>query len=126
VVLIVCAGAAHTADSDVMATKAPPAPKRTGRVYRRLPAEDEPHSMWSLAPSGPSSRRSASRGVEEFALNWKFIFVLEAGLDPYPLQFANAVLPSPAFSSKPLSLRRAFTQSAVELRLVRRCAFFAR
>jgi hypothetical protein len=85
VVLIVCAGAAHTADSDVMATKAPPAPKRTGRVHRRLPAEDEPHS--DMQPGAERAEQSTIgiKGVEEFALNWKFIFVLEAGLDPYPL-----------------------------------------
>jgi hypothetical protein len=82
VVLIVCAGAAHAADSDVMATKAPPAPKpkRTGRAHRRLPAEDEPHS--DVEPGAERAERStiAIKCVEEFALNWKFIFVLEAGL----------------------------------------------
>lgn len=82
--LIVRAGAAR-ADSDVMATKAPPAPKRTGRVHRRLPAEDEPHS--DMQPGAERAEQSTIgiKGVEEFALNWKFIFVLEAGLDPYPL-----------------------------------------
>jgi hypothetical protein len=36
--------------------------------------------MWSLAPRAERST-IAIKGVEEFALNWKFIFVLEAGLD---------------------------------------------
>jgi hypothetical protein len=51
-----------------------PAPPNFLQKMNRIP-------MWSLAPSGLSQSTIGIKGVEEFALNWKFIFVLEAGLD---------------------------------------------
>jgi len=132
--LTICIGAAHAADSDVMVTKAPPAPKApaactsfwefiatpcpltwhgitvygaidTGVGWQSHGAPFDPQfvtgasyflqkmnrsAMWGLAPSGLSQSTIGIKGIEPLGQDWKFIFQLEAGFDPYSLQFANS------------------------------------
>jgi predicted porin len=46
-------------------------------------------AMWGLAPSGLGASNIGIRGAESIGGDWKFIFQLEAGFDPYSLQFSN-------------------------------------
>ena len=46
--------------------------------------------MWGLAPSGLSQSTIGVKGVEPIGGDFNFIFRLEAGFDPYSLQFANS------------------------------------
>jgi predicted porin len=45
--------------------------------------------QWSLAPNGLSNSNIGIKGNEPFAPGWAFIFDLQAGFDPYSLQFSN-------------------------------------
>src|ERR1700731_1916339 len=45
--------------------------------------------QWSLAPNGLSNSNIGIKGKEPFAPGWAFIFDLQAGFDPYSLQFSN-------------------------------------
>src|SRR6202045_2107499 len=45
--------------------------------------------QWSLAPNGLNNSNIGIKGNEPFAPGWAFIFDLQAGFDPYSLQFAN-------------------------------------
>jgi len=47
-------------------------------------------AMWGLAPNGLSQSNIGVKGIEPIAPGWNFIFQLEAGFDPYSLQFASA------------------------------------
>ena len=47
-------------------------------------------AMWGLAPNGLSQSNIGIKGREQIAPGIDFIFQLEAGFDPYSLQFANA------------------------------------
>ena len=44
---------------------------------------------WDLAPNGLSKSNIGIKGKEPLAPGWAFIFDLQAGFDPYSLQFAN-------------------------------------
>jgi predicted porin len=46
-------------------------------------------AMWGLAPSGLGASSIGVRGAESIGGDWKFIFQLEAGFDPYSLQLSN-------------------------------------
>jgi len=46
-------------------------------------------AMWELAPGGLSQSNIGIRGAESIGGDWKFIFQLEAGFDPYSLQLSN-------------------------------------
>jgi len=46
-------------------------------------------ALWNIAPNGLSTSVIGIKGKEEFALEWSFIFDLEAGFNPYSLQLAN-------------------------------------
>jgi len=46
-------------------------------------------AMWQLAPGGLSASNIGIRGAESIGGDWKFIFQLEAGFDPYSLQLSN-------------------------------------
>jgi predicted porin len=46
--------------------------------------------MWELAPGGLSQSNIGIRGAESIGGDWKFIFQLEAGFDPYSLQLSNS------------------------------------
>ena len=46
-------------------------------------------AMWGLAPGGLSASNIGIRGAEPIGGDWKFIFQLEAGFDPYSLQLSN-------------------------------------
>jgi predicted porin len=45
--------------------------------------------QWSLAPNGLTNSNIGIKGKEPLASGWAFIFDLEAGFDPYSLQFSN-------------------------------------
>jgi predicted porin len=46
-------------------------------------------AQWSLAPNGLSNSNIGIKGNEAFAPGWAFIFDVQAGFDPYSLQFSN-------------------------------------
>src|SRR5471032_1703559 len=46
--------------------------------------------MWTLAPSGVGATNIGIRGAESIGGDWKAIFQLEAGFDPYSLQLSNS------------------------------------
>ena len=46
-------------------------------------------AIWGLAPSGLGASSIGIRGAESIGGDWKFIFQLEAGFDPYSLQLSN-------------------------------------
>jgi predicted porin len=46
-------------------------------------------SRWDLGPNALSQSNIGIKGNEPFAPGWAFIFDLQAGFDPYSLQFAN-------------------------------------
>ena len=46
-------------------------------------------AMWGLAPSGLGASNIGIRGAESIGGDWKFIFQLEAGFDPYSVQLSN-------------------------------------
>jgi predicted porin len=46
--------------------------------------------MWLPSPGGLSQSAIGIRGAENIGGDWKFIFQLEAGFDPYSLQFSNS------------------------------------
>jgi predicted porin len=47
------------------------------------------HPRWDLGPNGLSQSNIGIKGKEPLAAGWAFIFDLQAGFDPYSLQFAN-------------------------------------
>lgn len=47
------------------------------------------HAQWSLAPNGLTNSNIGIKGNEPLAPGWTFVFDLEAGFDPYSLQFSN-------------------------------------
>ena len=61
-------------------------------------------AMWGLAPNGLSQSNIGIKGKEQIAPGWDFIFQLEAGFDPYSLQFANA--PQSLFENRGLALNQ--------------------
>ncbi|MDR3489004.1 MAG: hypothetical protein P4M05_29365, partial [Bradyrhizobium sp.] len=46
-------------------------------------------AMWTLAPSGVGASSIGIKGAESIGGDWKFIFQLEAGFDPYSMQLSN-------------------------------------
>ena len=46
-------------------------------------------AQWSLAPNGLSNSNIGIKGNEPLAPGWAFVFDLQAGFDPYSLQFSN-------------------------------------
>jgi predicted porin len=46
-------------------------------------------ALWGLAPNGLSQSNIGVKGNEPIGAGWSFVFDLEAGFDPYSLQFAN-------------------------------------
>jgi predicted porin len=45
--------------------------------------------QWSLGPNGLSNSNIGIKGNEPLAPGWAFVFDLQAGFDPYSLQFSN-------------------------------------
>jgi predicted porin len=45
--------------------------------------------QWSLAPNGLTNSNIGIKGNEPLAPGWAFVFDVEAGFDPYSLQFSN-------------------------------------
>src|ERR1700676_5389185 len=54
-----------------------------------LIAKNSNRALWGLAPNGLTQSNIGIKGNEPFAPGWAFVFDLEAGFDPYSLQFAN-------------------------------------
>ncbi len=46
-------------------------------------------ALWGLAPNGLSQSNIGIKGNEPLAPGWAFVFDLQAGFNPYSLQFAN-------------------------------------
>ena len=61
--------------------------------------------MWGIAPNGLSQSQIGIKGIEPIAPDWNFIFQLEAGFDPYSLQFANSPGSEWANKGVPLTLQ---------------------
>src|ERR1700683_2043041 len=59
----------------------------TGEEY--LIQKNSNRALWGLAPNALSQSNIGIKGNEPFAPGWAFIFDLQAGFDPYSLQFAN-------------------------------------
>ena len=60
--------------------------------------------MWLPSPGGLSASTIGIRGAENIGGDWKFIFQLEAGFDPYSLQFSNS--PQSLFDNKGVPLNQ--------------------
>jgi predicted porin len=58
-----------------------------GQEY--LISKNSNRALWGLAPSALSQSNIGIKGNEPFAPGWAFVFDLQAGFDPYSLQFAN-------------------------------------
>ena len=50
-------------------------------------------AMWTLAPSGVGASSIGIKGAESIGGDWKFIFQLEAGFDPYSINCRTALSP---------------------------------
>ena len=64
--------------------------------------------MWELAPSGLGASNIGIRGAESIGGDWKFIFQLEAGFDPYSLQLSNSA--QSVFDNKGVPLNQQIRQ----------------
>jgi predicted porin len=64
-------------------------------------------AMWGLAPNGLSQSNIGIKGKEQIAPGLDFIFQLEAGFDPYSLQFANS--PQSLFENRGLPVNQQST-----------------
>jgi predicted porin len=58
-----------------------------GQEY--LISKNSNRALWGLAPNGLSQSNIGIKGNEPLAPGWAFVFDLQAGFDPYSLQFAN-------------------------------------
>jgi predicted porin len=58
-----------------------------GQEY--LISKNSNRALWGLAPNGLSQSNIGIKGNEPIAPGWAFVFDLQAGFDPYSLQFAN-------------------------------------
>ncbi|MGC2122996.1 MAG: porin [Xanthobacteraceae bacterium] len=58
-----------------------------GQEY--LISKNSNRALWGLAPNGLSQSNIGIKGSEPVAPGWAFVFDLEAGFNPYSLQFAN-------------------------------------
>jgi predicted porin len=54
-----------------------------------LISKNSNHALWGPAPNALAQSNIGIKGNEPFAPGWTFVFDLEAGFDPYSLQFAN-------------------------------------
>jgi predicted porin len=58
-----------------------------GQEY--LISKNSNRALWGLAPNGLSQSNIGIKGNEPIAPGWAFVFDLQAGFDPFSLQFAN-------------------------------------
>ena len=61
----------------------------SGQEY--LISKNSNRALWGLAPNALSQSNIGIKGNEPFAPGWALIFDLQAGFDPYSLQFANGI-----------------------------------
>jgi predicted porin len=59
----------------------------TGQEY--LIQKNSNRALWGLAPNAMSNSNIGIKGTEQIAPGWSFVFDLEAGFDPYSLNFSN-------------------------------------
>ena len=68
--------------------------------------------QWSLAPNGLTNSNIGIKGNEPLAPGWAFIFDLQAGFDPYSLQFSNGPHSVAQNSGVPLTNQTAGSDSS--------------
>src|SRR5215475_7821919 len=54
-----------------------------------LISKNSNRALWGQAPNALSQSVIGLKGSEEFASGWSFVFLVEAGFDPYSLELAN-------------------------------------
>ena len=69
-------------------------------------------ALWGLAPNGLSQSNIGIKGNEPFAPGWAFIFDLQAGFDPYSLQFANGPRSVAQNAGVPLTSQNSYSDSS--------------
>ena len=77
-----------------------------------LIAKNSNRALWSLAPNGLSQSNIGIKGREPFAAGWAFIFDVQAGFDPYSLQFANGPRSVAQNAGVPLTSQDAYSDSS--------------
>lgn len=86
-------------------TKSPP-----GVEY--LLSKNSNGSQWNLAPNGLTQSNIGISGNEPFAPDWAFVFLLEAGFDPYSFKFADGPGSIAQNAGVPLNQQTANTDSS--------------
>ena len=77
-----------------------------------LISKNSNRALWSLAPNGLSQSNIGIKGKEPFAAGWAFVFDLQAGFDPYSLQFANGPRSVAQNAGVPLTSQDAYSDSS--------------
>jgi predicted porin len=67
---------------------------------------------WDLAPNGLTQSNIGIKGKEPLAEGWAFIFDLQAGFDPYSLQFANGPHSVAQNAGIPLTSQNSYADSS--------------
>jgi predicted porin len=81
-----------------------------GQEY--LISKNSNRALWGQAPNGLSQSNIGIKGTEAFAPGWSFVFLLEAGFDPYSLQLANGPHSIAQNSGTPLDQQNANADSS--------------
>ena len=69
-------------------------------------------SLWSLAPNALSNSTIGIKGTEPIGGNFSVVFDLDAGFDPYSLQFSNGSGSVAANTGVPQNLQTAYSDSS--------------
>ena len=69
-------------------------------------------ALWGLAPNALTQSNIGIKGNEPLAYGWAFVFDLEAGFDPYSLQFANGPNSVAQNAGVPLTLQNTNADSS--------------
>src|SRR6202790_5084013 len=77
-----------------------------------LISKNSNRALWGLAPNALSQSNIGIKGNEPFAPGWAFVFDLEAGFDPYSLQFANGPHSVAQNAGVPLTSQNSFADSS--------------
>jgi predicted porin len=70
------------------------------------------HAQWGLGPNALSQSNIGIKGNEPLAPGWAFVFDLEAGFDPYSLQFANGPHSVAQNAGVPLTSQNSYADSS--------------
>jgi predicted porin len=82
----------------------------TGAAYLIQRYSNRP--QWSLAPNALSNSNIGIKGNEPLAPGWAFVFDLQAGFDPYSLQFSNGPHSVAQNAGVPLTNQNSFSDSS--------------